>query len=149
MTNRSDFLVANIIDRIQDISASAKERDNSISYDEPSYTGSLRRSGLDPELASKYKEHDEEYLAATLVDVTERSHRKFEDDEQLQEVNASVYLGARERVRAVISRGYVNNNGETIYNHILAEHQRDNTHLEGVQRLASSYANLHMTVTTE
>lgn len=149
MTNRSDFLVANIIDRIKDISDAAEERDNSISYNERSYNDSLRRSGLDPEASGKYKEHDEEYLAASLADATERSHRKFSDDEHLQEVNASIYLGARERVRAVISRNYVDHTGETVYNHMLAEHQRENTHLEGVQRLASSFISSRVAETQE
>ena len=140
MSNRSEYLIANIIDRIAAISETAKERDNNISYDDEAYHSSLRRHGLDPVVSSQYKEHDEEYLAAVAVDATERSHRKFNEDEALQEVHASVYLGPRERVRMAISRNYIDGNGENIYNHVLAEHQRDNPHLEGVQRLASSFA---------
>lgn len=144
MTNRNDFLVQSIIDRVEAISGTAKERDNSVSYDEDAYNASLTRNGLDAETSSRYKQHDEEYLAAALTDATERSHRKFADDENLQEVTASVWLGSRERVRAVISRGYTDNNGENVYNHVLAEHQRDNPHLEGVQRLASSFASMYV-----
>lgn len=144
MSKHEDYLVSDIIKRIKEVSADATEKDNNINYDENSYNNSLTRSGLDPVIGERYKQHDEEYIAAALADSTERSHRKFEEDENLQEVNVGVYLGKGERIRAVISRQYNDNNGDSIYNHVLAEHQRDNKHLEGVQRLASSFAKMYV-----
>ena len=138
--NRNDYLTDTIVSRMNDIRNSANVRDDRISRGRDEYAGYLAGRDMDIETDDRYADARNDYLATCLASDSERACEMFRDNEDLREVNLDYYLGKHDRARAVISREYEDEEGETIYNHLLIEHTRDNPHLEGCKRLASAYA---------
>ena len=138
--NRSDYLTQIVAQSVSRLRESGTVRDDRISRGRDDYAGYLKEQGLDIETDDKYADTRNDYLAGCLAADSERSAEMFRDNEDLKEVNVDVYLGKHDRVRAVISRDYEDEEGETIHNHLLVEHSHDNNHLEGVRRMATAYA---------
>ena len=138
--NRSDYLTDTIVSRMNVIRERAQVREDRISRGREGYSEYLNERGLDIDTDDRYADVRNEYLATCIASDSERSAEMFRDNENLKEVSVDYYLGKHDRARAVISREYEDEEGETIYNHLLIEHTHDNPHLEGCKRLAAAYA---------
>ena len=137
--NRSDYLSDIIIETMKKVTSTAHSQEDKDEYDEASWDRSLEDNALDKEVGNRWDDHRNEYLAACLANASERSGDRFANNPDLIERKVSVYLGKHDRANAIISREYEDDDGETINGHILIDHQHDNNHLEGVQRMSSAY----------
>lgn len=137
--NRNDFLVDAVIGTLRNIRERAQHSEDRDVYDESNWRASLAEHGLDEEEGNRWDEHRNSYLAGCLANSSEYSGDRFNQNSELLERSVDIYLGRHDRVQAVFSREYEDDEGETIRNHILIDHKHDNNHLEGVQRMASAY----------
>ena len=140
--DRSTFLLQSVIDicgEFNEENVTVTDRDETI-YNEDLLDESLRKKGFDPEVVNAIDEHRNNYLAAASVDFGERSNKRFKEDENLQERRGRVYLGKYDNVNLLASRSYEDSKGETINNHVLIEHNRENNLLESVQTWVSAIA---------
>lgn len=147
--NRNDYLVDSVVGTLRAIRERAQHSEDRDVYDESNWRASLAEHGLDEEEGNRWDNHRNEYLAGCLADAAEYSGDRFSENRELLERTVDVYLGKHDRVTAVISRGYEDEEGETINNHILIDHKHDNSHLEGVQRMATAYFDFTNTETEE
>ena len=140
--NRYDYLTDAIVSRMASLREKASAKEDSITRGRDQYTEYLVERGLDINTDDEYADARNEYLASCLAVDAELSAEMFRDKEELKDINLKYYLGKHDRVQAVVSREYEDEEGDTIYNHLLVEHTHDNPHLEGVRRLATAYANV-------
>lgn len=138
--NRNDYLNDAIVSRMNEVRETGAVSEDRVSRNREAYSTYLAGLNLDIDTDDRYADARNDYLATCLAIDSERSCEMFRDKEELREVNLDYYLGKHDRVRAVISREYDDDEGETVYNHLLVEHTHDNPHLEGVKRLAAAYA---------
>lgn len=137
--NRNDYLADAVINTLRSIREQGTYKEDRDVYNESVWDASCAENGLDQAEGNRWDEHKNSFLAACIANSTERSGDGFRDNSELRERTVEVYLGKHDRATAVISRDYEDDEGETIHNHVLVEHQHTNNHLEGVQRMASAY----------
>lgn len=137
--NRSDYIQEAVSKALKLAREEAISKEDHDEYNEALWRKSLQENDLDEEMGNQWDEHRRSYLAGCLASSAEISGDRFQNNLDLKERNADIYLGRHDRVRAVFSREYVDEDDETVNNHMLIEHTSDNNHLEGVQRMATAY----------
>lgn len=137
--NSSDYIKEAVSKALRGVKESVLSKDDHDEYNENAWKKSLLENDLNEEDCNRYDEHRNSYLAGCLAHSAEVSADKFRSNPDLRERNVEIYLGRHDRASAVISREYEDDEGETINNHILIDHTRDNSHLEGVQRMSTAY----------
>ena len=137
--NRNDYLVDAVVATLRSIREQAQHSEDRDVYDENNWRASLAEHGLDEAEGDRWDEHRNSYMAGCLANSAEYSGDRFNENRDLLERNVEIYLGKHDRVSAVFSREYDDEDGETIHNHMLIDHKHDNNHLEGVTRMASAY----------
>lgn len=140
--NRSDYLSPAIIAQMNAVRDRANVEPDRITRGIDGYNAYLKDLGLDPEVDDQYSEARGNYVATSLASDAERSAEMFRDNEDLKEVHLDYQIGRHERVRTIVSREYENDEGDTENCHMLIEHNRTNTHIEGIQRMAHAYAKI-------
>ena len=137
--NRNDYLSDIIIETMKNVTEGVKRTEDKDVFDEGPWKKSLEDNGLDEEAGNRWDEHRNGYLASCLASSSEYTGDRFRENPDLVERSVSIYLGKHDRATAIISREYEDDDGEVINSHILIDHQHDNNHLEGVQRMATAY----------
>lgn len=137
--NSSDYILEVVSSALRRSKESVVTKEDNDSYSEAAWKQSLHENDLDEEQGNKWDDHRNTYLAGCLAASAEISADSFRNNPNLRERNVDIYLGNHDRATAVISREYDDEDGETINNHILIDHSRNNSHLEGVQRMSTAY----------
>lgn len=137
--NRNDYLTDIIIETIKLVAPMVKVKEDQDDYGIDAWQASIKARDLDEEAGNRWDDHRNEYLASCLANSSEHTGDHFRDNPELRERSVNIYLGKHDRAKAIFSREYEDDEGETINSHILVDHVHDNNHLEGVQRMATAY----------